>query len=165
MASAQAIAKATAEHGGPSKSRLFVEMAAVTAIAVGAALLVNNLTAPSVAAPADPVERSQAKPPPQEKAAVIVLDLPAIVTNLGDPPDVWIRLEASIVIDGKELPHAELLAGEIASDFLDYLRTLSLRRLEGQVGLQDLKQELTERAHARSGGKVSEILIRTLVVQ
>ena len=165
MASAKAIAKPAAEREGPSKARLFIEMAAVTAIAVGAALLVNNLTAAPSAAPANAVEGAQAKPPPEPKATAIVLDLPPIVTNLGDPPEVWIRLEASVAIDGQELPHAELLAGEIASDFLDYLRTLSLQRLEGQVGLQDLKQELTERAHARSGGKVSEILIRTLVVQ
>ena len=165
MASAQAIAKPTAGQGGASKSRLFVEMAAVTAIAVGAALFVNNLMAPPAAAPANLAGDAQARPPPEKKAASAVLDLPPIVTNLGDPPEVWIRVEASVVIDVKELPHAELLAGEIASDFLDYLRTLSLRRLEGQVGLQDLKQELSDRAHARSGGKVSEILIRTLVVQ
>jgi flagellar protein FliL len=165
MAAAQAIAKPSAEAGGSSKARLFIEMAAVTAIAVGAALFLNTLTAAPVVAPANPVEGAPAKPPPETKAAVAVVDLPPVVTNLGDPPEVWIRLEASVVIDVKDMPHAELLAGQIASDFLDYLRTLSLPRLEGQVGLQDLKQELSDRARARSGGKVSEILIRTLVVQ
>jgi flagellar FliL protein len=91
--------------------------------------------------------------------------MPPIVTNLGAPKDTWIRLEASIVFDAKTIPHPETLADEIASDELAYLRTVSLSQIEGPIGLQNIRQDLNERAAIRSNGKVSELIIRTLVVQ
>jgi flagellar FliL protein len=94
-----------------------------------------------------------------------LVDLPPIVTNLAAPRDTWIRLESSIVIDAKATPHPDVIGGEIAADLLAYLRTLSLRDIEGPIGLQNVRQDLNDRAVVRSGGKVSELLIRTLVVQ
>jgi len=92
-------------------------------------------------------------------------DLPPIVTNLGGAGDTWIRLESSIVYDLKTLPHPEVIAGEIAGDELAYLRTATLAQFDGPIGLQNIRQDLTERASIRSGGKVTELIIRTLVVQ
>jgi flagellar FliL protein len=92
-------------------------------------------------------------------------DLPAIVTNLGSPQDTWIRFEGSIIFDPKTMPHPEGAAGVIGDDFLAYLRTVSLKQLEGPIGLQNIRQDLKERAATRSGGKVRELVIRTLVVQ
>ncbi len=92
-------------------------------------------------------------------------DLPPVITNLGSPQDIWIRFEGSIVFDPKTLPHPEAIAGEIGDDFLAYLRTVSLKQLEGPIGLQNIRQDLKERAATRSGGKVRELVIRTLVVQ
>jgi flagellar FliL protein len=94
-----------------------------------------------------------------------LFDMPPIVTNLGEPRDTWIRLEASIVFDAKALPHPEVIAGEIAGDELAYLRTIALAQIEGPIGLQNVRQDLNERAVIRSGGKVTELIIRTLVVQ
>ena len=94
-----------------------------------------------------------------------LFDLPPIVTNLGAPQDTWIRLESSIVFDPKTLPHPEAEAGKIGDDILAYLRTVSLRQLEGPIGLENIRQDLNERAATRSGGKVRELVIRTLVVQ
>jgi hypothetical protein len=94
-----------------------------------------------------------------------VLDLAPVVTNLGAPPDVWIRLEASIVFDPKTLPHPEGVAAKIGDDMLAYVRTVSLKQLEGPIGLESLRQDLNERAATRSDGKVREVVIRTLVVQ
>ena len=91
--------------------------------------------------------------------------MPPIVTNLGEPKDVWIRLEASIVFDAKAIPHPEKMADEIAGDELAYLRTITLSQIEGPIGLQNIRQDLNERAAIRSNGKVSELIIRTLVVQ
>ena len=91
--------------------------------------------------------------------------MPPIVTNLGAPQDTWIRLEGSIVFDPKALPHPEAVAGRLGEDILAYLRTLSLKQLEGPIGLANIRQDLTERAATRSGGKVQEFVIRTLVVQ
>jgi flagellar FliL protein len=94
-----------------------------------------------------------------------IVDLPPIVTNLGAPQDTWIRLEGSIIFDPKALPHPEAAASQIGDDILAYLRTVSLRQLEGPIGLENIRQDLNERAATRSGGKVRGFVIRTLVVQ
>jgi flagellar protein FliL len=109
--------------------------------------------------PAEP----RASGPPAQPSTII--DLPPIVTNLGAPGDTWIRFEGSIILDPNALPHPEALANQIGEDILAYLRTVSLRQLEGPVGLENIRQDLNERAAIRSGGKVRELVIRTLVVQ
>jgi flagellar protein FliL len=109
-----------------------------------------------------PVESSAAGPPVQPST---IVDLPPIVTNLGAPQDTWIRLEGSIIFDPKALPHPEAVAGQIGDDILAYLRTVSLHQLEGPIGLENIRQDLNERAATRSGGKVRAFVIRTLVVQ
>ena len=95
--------------------------------------------------------------------------LKPIVTNLAAPPGIWVRLEAAIVLDGAESqaksPDVERLAADIAADTMAYLRTLSLRQIEGADGLRHLREDLRERAAIRSGGRVSEIIIETLVAQ
>jgi flagellar protein FliL len=94
-----------------------------------------------------------------------VFDLPAIVTNLGNPEDTWIRLEASLVYDAKVNPHPEALGGQIADDILAFLRTTSLTQIQGIAGLQNLRLDINERAAIRSNGSVKEIVIRSLVIQ
>ena len=94
-----------------------------------------------------------------------IVDLPPIVTNLGAPQDTWVRLEGSIIFDPKTLSRPEAMAGQIGDDILAYLRTVSLHQLEGPIGLENLRQDLSERAATRSGGKVHAFVIRTLVVQ
>jgi len=94
-----------------------------------------------------------------------IYDLPPIVTNLGAPQDTWIRLEGSIVYDPKAMPHPQAEAAKLGEDILAYLRTVSLKELEGPVGLENLRQDLNERATTRMGGKIREFVIRTLVVQ
>ena len=95
----------------------------------------------------------------------MIVDLPPIVTNLGAPPDTWVRLEGSIIFDPKTLSHPEAMAGQIGDDVLAYLRTVSLHQLEGPIGLENIRQDLNERAATRSGGKVRTLVIKTLVVQ
>ena len=109
-----------------------------------------------------PAEASAAAPPAEPST---IFDLPPIVTNLGAPQDTWIRLEGSIIFDPRTLPHPEAVAGQIGDDILAYLRTVSLHQLEGPIGLENIRQDLNERAATRSGGKVRAFVIRTLVVQ
>ena len=94
-----------------------------------------------------------------------VYDLAPIVTNLAAPQDIWVRLEGSIIFDPNSLPHPEAVAGQVGEDILAYLRTTSLKQIEGPVGLQAIRDDLNERAQTRSSGKVREFVIRTLVVQ
>ena len=136
-----------------------IEIAIVLLIgaALGAAF---EMTRPSVQSAAIPDSAHSQKAEPSS-----VYDLPPIVTNLGAPQDVWIRLEGSIVFDPKALPHPESVAGELGEDILAFLRTVSLKQLEGPVGLENLRQDLNERAATRTGGKAREFVIRTLVMQ
>ena len=110
-----------------------------------------------------PMQESTASAPPAQASTIV--DLPPIVTNLGAPQDTWIRLEGSIIFDPKTLPHPEAVAGQIGDDVLAYLRTVSLHQLEAPIGLENIRQDLNERAATRSGGKVHAFVIRTLVVQ
>ncbi len=94
-----------------------------------------------------------------------MIDMPPIVTNVASPADVWIRLEASMVFDAKTLPHPEVVAAELATDELAYLHTVSVNQLQGPIGLENIRQDLRDRAFVRSGGKVTDLLIKTLVLQ
>jgi flagellar FliL protein len=136
---------------------------AATAVVTAIAAAMGALFA---APPAQNSGQGDKTSPAQEaSAAAGLFDMPPIVTNLGSPQEIWIRLEASIVFDAKALPRPDVMAEEIAGDELAYLRTLTLSQLEGPIGLQNIRQDLNERAAIRSGGKVSELIIRTLVVQ
>ena len=94
-----------------------------------------------------------------------MIDLPPIVTNIANPADTWVRLEGSIVFDPKTLPHPEVVAAEIATDELAYLHTVSVNELQGPIGLENIRQDLRDRAMVRSNGKVTELLLKTLVLQ
>lgn len=144
-----------------SSKRSLLELAVVlllSACAGGAFETWRPAAAPGMDRPA-----SRAGAPSPQPSAIV--DLPPIVTNLGSPQDTWIRLEGSIVFDPRTLPHPEAVAAKIGDDVLAYLRTVSLRQLEGPIGLEDIRQDLNERAATRSGGKVRAFVIRTLVVQ
>jgi flagellar FliL protein len=138
-----------------------IEFAVVVVLAAcaGAAFEASRAGAPG---PDKPAELSAGAPRAQPST---IIDLPPIVTNLGAPQDTWVRLEGSIIFDPRTLPHPEAVAGRIGDDILAYLRTVSLRQLEGPIGLENLRQDLKERAAIRSDGKVRAFVIRTLVVQ
>jgi len=110
-------------------------------------------------------DKSGAAGPACQPGGPGIIDLPPIVTNIGTPADTWVRLEASIVFDPKALPHPDVVAAEIATDELAYLRTVAVADLQGPVGLENIRQDLRDRALVRSGGKVDELLLKTLVLQ
>ena len=167
---ATAASQTTATAPTPSLKRTLAEVVIVTlvAAAIGAGFAWTQPSQPAPAAPKSAADVGKDDKPalaPDRLAAVNLFELPPIITNLAAPADTWVRLEASIVFDAKEVPHPETVGGEIAGDLLAYLRTMTVAQLEGPIGLQNLRQDLTERASVRSGGKVTELIIRTLVVQ
>ncbi len=91
-----------------------------------------------------------------------VIPLEAITTNIGAPTDVWVRMEASIVLDAPQAPE---LAGIVQQDLLAYLRTIKMHQIEGPSGFRHLKSDLEERAAIRSDGHVKSILIKTLLFE
>jgi flagellar protein FliL len=149
-----------AAAGNSLRASLMELTVVVLAACAGAAFEALRAGAPP--GPEKPAELSAGAPPAQPST---ILDLAPIVTNLGAPQDTWVRLEGSIIFDPRTLPHPEAVAGRIGDDILAYLRTVSLRQLEGPIGLENIRQDLNERAAIRSDGKVRAFVIRTLVVQ
>ena len=145
-----------------SRRGSLIEWAIVVCLAACAGAAFEALR-PAASPAADKPAQSAASELPAQPSTIV--DLPPIVTNLGEPQDTWVRLEGSIIFDPKTLPHPEAVAGEIGDDVLAYLRTVSLHQLEGPIGLENIRQDLNERAATRSGGKVHAFVIRTLVVQ
>ena len=145
-----------------SRRGSLIELAIVVCLAACAGAAFEALR-PAASPAADKPAQSAASEPPAQPSTIV--DLPPIVTNLGAPQDTWVRLEGSIIFDPKTLPHPEAVAGQIGDDVLAYLRTVSLHQLEGPIGLENIRQDLNERAATRSGGKVRAFVIRTLVVQ
>jgi flagellar FliL protein len=90
--------------------------------------------------------------------------LAPIITNLASPERTWIRLEASIVIDA-ETADAKALSVAVTEDTVAYLRTLSLPLIEGASGLLHLREDLNDRVRVRSGGKVRDLVVHTLIVE
>ena len=154
-----------------------IEWIVATLIAAGAGVALATLTPP----PAPEKTATEKAPPGKltaekkegEKTVAAacapggpgIIDLPPIVTNISTPADTWVRLEASIVFDPKAVPHPEVIAAEIATDELAYLRTVSVTDLQGPIGLENIRQDLRDRALVRSGGKIDELLLKTLVLQ
>jgi flagellar FliL protein len=57
------------------------------------------------------------------------------------------------------------MAAAIAEDVVAYLRTVPITQLEGPSGLLHLREDLNDRARIRSGGKVKELVIQSLVLE
>lgn len=90
--------------------------------------------------------------------------LKPIVTNLSEPADVWLRLDAAVVF-ADEMPNSEIISAEISEDLLAFLKTLKVGQLQGATQLQHLREDLKDRVAIRSGGDVKDLIIESLVVQ
>lgn len=123
--------------------------------------------APAKAAHAEPAHGAPAAPgqKPKLPSKIVSRDLPPLITNIQLPPDMWVRVEGALVFDQAEVDNPEMLASEISADLLGYLRTLTLREIQGADGLMFLRQDLKERIALRSEKKVRDFVIQALVVQ
>lgn len=90
--------------------------------------------------------------------------LKPIVTNIAEPPGVWLRLEASIVF-ADDMPNSTVVIAEVSQDLLSFLKTLKIGQIEGASQLQHLREDLKDRVAIRTGGDVSDLIIESLVVQ
>ena len=141
--------------------------AVLTLVAAGSGTLLGFHLVGSVESAMKNKVEEDAPPPPEARYATgtSLLKVPAVIANLASPEDVWVRVEASIIIAGEEIASPDVLAGEIAEDILAFLRTASLEQIEGPSGLLHLKEDLNDRVAIRSHDQVHELIIETLVVQ
>jgi flagellar FliL protein len=155
----------------PAWMGIAISALAITAVAAGGGVLFGLKTAQTI-------ETTIAKRDAAEAAAAgkhlitmkysgdtVVKPLDAVVTNLASPSDTWVRLEASMVFKNGALANPEVTGAEVRQDMLAYLRTVNIAQLEGPSALQHLLDDLNERAAVRTDGRVSELVIQTLVIQ
>ena len=90
--------------------------------------------------------------------------LPPIITNMATP-NSWVRMEATLVYDGAEGKLPATLPAEITEDILALVRSLTLGHVTGPSGFLQLKGDIAERAYQRSEGRVSDVLILSLVFE
>lgn len=151
------------------KLRTIIGIAVVTVVAAGLGAGLGMMTASEV-------ERSveaRARVEPTEVGTsssvyggdAVLQNLDPVITNLASPSEVWIRLEAAIVFAKGAIENPAVTGAEIRQDILAYARTVKLAQLEGPSALQHLREDLNERVSLRSDGKVSELIIQSLVVQ
>jgi flagellar FliL protein len=91
--------------------------------------------------------------------------LAPVVTNLSDGRDVWIRLESSLLFRDAVPEDADALATRIGEDLVAFLRTVSVKQIEGASGFQHLCEDLNDRVRVRSKGRVQELIIQGLIVE
>lgn len=94
-----------------------------------------------------------------------IQEIPPVITNLSGPDGSWVRIQASIVFDRELLKKPEATAAEIGDDIMGFMRTLTPSQISGASGLQHLHEDLNERAAIRSGGRVRELILQSVVVQ
>ena len=170
-----AISETAPVKTGPSLITQIGALLGVTALAVGVGWLAGNYLNGESAGKAAPDAPEKVMPAHREAeaqkreegdgaepASPTVVQLAGITTNLAAPSNVWIRMEASIVLDE---PQDAGLSERVHQDFLAFVRTLKLHQIEGASGFQHFKADLEERAAIRSNGHVKQVLIRTLLFE
>lgn len=150
----------------PSMLSLILAMLTLTGLGVGA----GGLFGFQVLSRLDKPSAGAAQVSTQQHATGVFAEgvnlktLPPIVTNLASPERTWIRLEVSLVIPADEKETGRLEAA-ITEDFVAFLRTVTLAQIQGASGFMHLREDLNERVRVRSGGKVRDLLIHTLIVE
>lgn len=104
---------------------------------------------------------------PQEKLekGSIVRQLTPIVTNLLNPKEAWIRLEAAIVVKPEAASEQDLIAVESGDKIMGYLRSVSLAQIDGPSGLLHLRDDLNDLLAGDPQARVSRVLISSMVVE
>jgi flagellar FliL protein len=166
--------KGPAKKGGGAMSTVLA-MVIITGLGVGAGGLFGIQAAQKIGPSAKPAPPA---PPPaahdahaadhkddknkEKKKGPQLVALPNMVTNLASPEKVWIRIEASAMI---ESDNPEQLAAQLAEDIVAYLRTMTLDQVQGASGYSYMKEDLDERARLRGQGKVRDLVLQSFIVE
>ncbi|MDQ0506662.1 flagellar basal body-associated FliL family protein [Xanthobacter agilis] len=151
------------------KRGLLIALAVLTLIALvtgaGIGYLLGNTVEASVSARLASAPGDKDAPQLRYTGDLAIKDLKPIVVNLAAPSSTFVRLEVALVFKNGALANPDVTAAEVREDIIAYMRSLSLSQLEGPSGLQHLREDLNDRATTRSQGKVTELVLGTMVVQ
>lgn len=155
---------ATAETKGGGKANVIVSAAALTVLALIGGGLVGKMIVARLKDAIAPVTAQAAAKPLPYPSTVEVRELPPVITNLAPPTSSHVRMQVAIVYDKGAIQEPGVVAAQINDDIIGFLNTLTLVKLQGASGLQNLREDLDDRAAVRTQGKVREVVIETLVV-
>lgn len=116
---------------------------------------------------ANPVPEAETRAAPAKTPAVkpsMVKPLAPIITNLREPSNLFVRLEAVVVLE-PDTPEPDVITAKISDNLTSYLRTVSLSDLSGPTGFQYVREDLRERSIQIGAGKVRELLFQAFVIQ
>ena len=123
----------------------------------GAAFLV-----PTPSAPPEPPSMAEEVALDALASPVAIVPLDPIVTNLSDAGGAWVRAELSAVFVAEPTREA---AEAVHADALAYLRSTPLSQIATPSGYLFLRSDLRHRAGALTDGAVTDVLVRTLIVE
>jgi flagellar FliL protein len=109
--------------------------------------------------------KSSAAGAPAEAQKEQVIGLDPILVTLAGPQKSWARLELSVVVETGEKDDRTLLLKTISEDLMSFLRTVPLSHVESAVGIEYLREDLSEIARLRSKGRARGVVLRSLVVE
>jgi flagellar protein FliL len=163
------VAKKDAKEGGKGGGLVGFLIATVLALGVGAGFgffLDGHLKGGVVAqaAPEPATLQKSEKPKVAVSPTAKLVAMAPMVVNLAEPQDVWIRIEASMLVEG-EAPDADVLAAQLAEDFVAYLRTATLAQFEGPSGFENLREDLMDRATIRDKERIKDVIIHGVVIE
>ncbi len=162
------MAKAESKKDGKGGGGL-IGMAVVTLIAVGFGagfgfFLDGQLRGDATAgAPKAEIEAPQPAKSTVPASGKLVAMAP-IVANLAEPADAWIRIEASLLVDGMN-EGADALAAQFAEDLVAYLKTTPLNQFEGPSGFQNLREDFLDRAKIRDREHIKDVIIHGVILE
>lgn len=113
---------------------------------------------------AEPVEAVPQPRTPTTSPSARLIAMAPIVANLAEPANVWMRVEASILVDDG-LEGADGVAAKLAEDILAYLKTTTLSQFEGPSGFQNLREDFRDRATIRDPDRIKDVIIHGVIVE
>ena len=141
---------------------LLATVALPIALGLGAGFGGASVLAPPPAAAPSESARAEEIALDALSGAMAVVALEPIVTDLADPAGARVRLEMAVVFRDAPLRH---VAEAIHADAFAYLRSTTPAEIATPSGYLFLRGDLAARAHDISEGLVTDVLVRTLLVE
>lgn len=119
----------------------------------------------ATASEGDQIRSDGAKTEVPASKTAIVRSLTPIISNLGTPSDTWMRLELSLLMDQAAQSEQDIVAVKAADSVVNYLRTVELKKIEGPSGFLHFREDLSDMLVAEFAGKITGVLIGSMVVE
>jgi flagellar protein FliL len=167
----------TVETTKPSMTSRIIPIFLVTILAGGGGFLQGALFRGNSTVGAGGADVSAASPTSEDEtvsnlkkegpvtAKAIVRTLAPIISNLGSPSETWMRLEISILIDRTVQLDQDVLAVKASDVVVSLLRTVELKKIEGPSGFLHFREDLNDALTAAFDGKITGVLIGSMVVE